>query len=264
MQKKGYDTTKKRYLLSELEALCQNMAIPLTVDEPQVKPGWMNKPKGMLQILYERGWINTAIPLSTYTKTGRKEDFDEEKNLMEDGKIFCLTYLLENCGEFKNKLTALEHLAMEISSPQARCSILFTPKFHCELAGEGIKYSWGASKWFYCKQSLQSKKNVKQFFALIKKSIQTVNTQMTRHFVGKARSYMLAYKHMMMENEPKKVSTSRKDSEKKELKEKVRIKIEKSFEYTEKICKTYRLHCDANVTHGSFIEQVMKESIMVE
>ena len=86
LQRVGYDTTKKHYLLPELEDICRKMSILLTVEEPEIKPGWVNKPKGMLQILYERGYIDNNKPLSTYTKNGWKEDYDEEGNVMEDGK----------------------------------------------------------------------------------------------------------------------------------------------------------------------------------
>lgn len=256
LRKAGYDTTKKRYLVSELEALCRERNIPLTADEPKVIQGWLGKPKGMLQILYERGHIDTKS-IKSYTKTGRKEDYDEEENLTEDGKKYCLTYLMENCEDFKNELTDLEHLAEELSAPKTKYSILFTPKFHCELAGEGIEYSWGAAKRFYRKQSLKDKKTFQQFIELVKTSISRINVQMARRFAGRARGYMLAYMHMKMKEQEQ--STPEEDSKKE-----VRIKIEKSHEYTEKIRKTYVSHRDANVIDGCFIESVIRECIIVE
>lgn len=41
-------------------------------------------------------------------------------------------------------------------------------------------------------------------------------------------------------------------------KKEVRIKIEKSYEYTEKIWKTYFSHRDSNVIDGSFIELAIR------
>jgi len=32
-----------------------------------------------------------------------------------------------------------------------------TPKYHCELAGEGIAYTWGCSKNYYRSMNLQDK-----------------------------------------------------------------------------------------------------------
>ena len=101
LRKTGFSTTKKRYLLSEVEALCNERNIAIEIEEPEVKLGWYRKPKGMLQVLWERGWINPAISRSRYTKEGKKEDFDAEGNLTEEGKKYCLSYLIQNCRDFK-------------------------------------------------------------------------------------------------------------------------------------------------------------------
>ena len=90
-------------------------------------------------------------------------------------------------------------------------SILFTPKFHCELAGEGIEYSWGAAKHFYHKQSLEYKKTLQKFINLVKTSVKRVNIQMVRRFAARAHGYMLAYQHMKMEDELKNNLTPEKD-----------------------------------------------------
>ena len=67
--------------------------------------------------------------------------------IKEDKKEYSLTHLISQCDDFKNEITDLEHLCIEVSKDSLNKSyILFTPKFHCELAGEGIEYSWGASK----------------------------------------------------------------------------------------------------------------------
>jgi hypothetical protein len=42
-------------------ALCgQWNNLVTTTEECQVKEGWLGKPKGMLQILWERGWIDST------------------------------------------------------------------------------------------------------------------------------------------------------------------------------------------------------------
>ena len=45
-------------------------------------PGWCNKPKGMLQILFERGLIDCTLvntPRSMrYSKKGKAKDFSED------------------------------------------------------------------------------------------------------------------------------------------------------------------------------------------
>jgi hypothetical protein len=48
--------------MESLSKLATNHGIPLDVKEPLLKHGWLNKPKGLLQILWERGFIH---PLKT-------------------------------------------------------------------------------------------------------------------------------------------------------------------------------------------------------
>jgi hypothetical protein len=49
----------------------------------------------------------------------------------------------------------LEYLAKELGGRDATISILFTPKYHCELAGEDIEYCWGAMKRIFRKLPLK-------------------------------------------------------------------------------------------------------------
>lgn len=133
--------------------------------ENNVTKGWVNKPKGMLQMLWERGFIDEAqvnSPRSSrYPKDGRKGDVDVDRKLSEEGERYSLSALLMKYTDFRTKVTDLEHLGKGISTIDHSSSILFTPKFHYELAIEGIKYSWGASKRCYRKQSLSKKKSYK-------------------------------------------------------------------------------------------------------
>jgi hypothetical protein len=81
-----------------------------------------------------------------YSKDGKKADFGEDGKLKEASRQYALSYLLQQCTDFKNEKSNLEHLAAELSRRDKTISILFTPKYHCELAGEGIEYCWGAAK----------------------------------------------------------------------------------------------------------------------
>ena len=62
-----------------------------------------------------------------------------------------------------------------------------TPKYHCELAGEGIEYSWGWSKKKYRRQLYANKKGNSAFKELL------VNDGHQRKFLAKGRRYMLTY-----------------------------------------------------------------------
>jgi hypothetical protein len=150
LRQSGYNTTKQRYLKEDLVALCGLRNICTTVEEQKVKEGWLGKPKGMLQVLWEHGWIDSSKVVTAksmrYSKDGKKEDFGEDGKLKEASRQYALSYLLQQCMDFKNEKSDLEHLTAELSGRDTTISILFTPQYHCEPAGEGIKYCWGAAK----------------------------------------------------------------------------------------------------------------------
>ena len=97
------------------------------------------KPKGLLQVLWERGWINKAR-LSNYTNDGR-EDQKEDGVLKAEHEQFSLRHLMRSCPDFQDELSAMEHLAQVLSSPTAAIHmVLLSTKYHCEIAGEGAEY----------------------------------------------------------------------------------------------------------------------------
>jgi hypothetical protein len=62
-------------------------------------------------------------------------------------------YLLNHCKDFRDEKTDLEYMVEElVVELDTDCTfrILFTPKYDCEVAGEGIEYSWGAGKERMC------------------------------------------------------------------------------------------------------------------
>jgi hypothetical protein len=81
-----------------------------------------------------------------YSNDGKKEDFGQGGKLKEASRQYALSYLLQQCTNFKDEKSDLEHLATELSGRDTIISILFTPKYHCKLAGEGIEYCWGTAK----------------------------------------------------------------------------------------------------------------------
>ena len=165
-------------------------------------------------------------------KDGRKGDVDADGKLTEEGENYSLNALLMKCTDFRTEVTDLEHLAREISTVHQLISILFTPKFHCELAGGGIEYSWGASKRYYRKQPLSTKKSYANFEKLVRWSVDRVSVQMCRRFSAKARGYMLAYHHKALEKSNAKCKGES---------DAIEVKFS-SFEYNEKIHKIYRSH----------------------
>ena len=256
LRKKGVDTTSRRFLKDELIKLAKDNDISISTTDYQIEKGWNEAPKGMLQILYERGYIDVTkvktVRSSRYSKKGKKDDFNVDTGLIKDEfKQYSLTHLILQCSDFRNEISDLEHLTNEMSEiHNKQIEILFTPKFHCELAGEGIEYSWGASKKIYRRYPLKRKRFSSNFKACVKQSISMVTPLMVNRFSAKARGYMMGYKHRrVMINECEKTDENM---------------IIWSHAYNERIHKLYRGHRDANTIEGKYIDKVLKECIKVE
>jgi hypothetical protein len=100
--------------------ICETRGIPTTYEEGTVIEGWLGKPKGQKQVLWERGLIDFN-KLSSYSKDGSK---DEEGHR---DTTYSLEVLMKSCLQEKTSLQKLgEALGVMIEH---------TPKYHAELAG---------------------------------------------------------------------------------------------------------------------------------
>jgi hypothetical protein len=88
--------------------------------EDFIIPGYVGKPKGMAQVLLERGLYTPGM-----TKDQAKA-------------------ALSKCGDFKNEMSALETFLVDRGH-----LLLISPKCHPELAGCGIEYMFGKIKWTF-------------------------------------------------------------------------------------------------------------------
>ena len=126
--------------------LCLKNNIPVKLSSKKVRNGWNGASKGMLQILYERGFIDTELikskRSSRYSIAGKKGGIDWlTGEIKEECKQYSLTHVLSKCIDFKMEKTDIEKLLEEIGSKLgSKSSILYTPKFNCELVGKGIEY----------------------------------------------------------------------------------------------------------------------------
>jgi hypothetical protein len=96
-------------------------------------PGWAGKGKGLLQVLWERGWIDES-KISQYKKVVTNDAGYPVKE-------FSLGMMLDSCTDFANETTQLEFVCESLGA-----EAIITTKYHAEYAGEGIEYSWGAAK----------------------------------------------------------------------------------------------------------------------
>jgi hypothetical protein len=101
-----------------------------------------------------------------YVKDKRCEWLDKDGNgkqeHMEDYNTYSLRYLLSECPDFKHEKSAMEKLRINPSPKNNRTfDILVSPKYHCELAGDGIECGWGYSKKTYRQYPLKDKRGQK-------------------------------------------------------------------------------------------------------
>jgi hypothetical protein len=117
------------------------------VKERKLVNVWTGKPKGLLQVLCETGWINPDADLKKYIKAGKLgHDFEDDGDLKADVAPFVLKHLMVSQPDFKQELLDLQHLATKISGKNNTVIVEFTPKYHAEIAGEGVKCGWGFAK----------------------------------------------------------------------------------------------------------------------
>ena len=72
----------------ELRERAANHNIPIEYDIDVIDEGWFGNPKGMAQILWERGFLDPSKRFADYTKKGKKDKFgnvDKSTSLMEKG-----------------------------------------------------------------------------------------------------------------------------------------------------------------------------------
>jgi len=181
----------KRPKAKEVHDIARRHGVSLTENTAIIKEGWEGKPKGILQILREHGLIDDSN-YKKKTLDGRK---DPETGEIQLGTS--LRALLEQCSDFKNELSALQLLGQEIG-----ITVDATPKYHAELAGEGIEYSWGYSKGLYRRMPLSSKKGRKNFFELVEKCCDPaihLTIERVRKMAKRARSYICTYHYLAQE-----------------------------------------------------------------
>lgn len=150
---------KKYYTLEEVHALAKKKKLKIEVTQEEITQGWLNSPKGLLQVLYERHMINKD-KLSWYTDQGRKTHMGNNGIIQTKYKEYMLQPMMQACSYFKNEESSMQMLFKKLSSlHNNNIYILTSPKYHCEIAGLGIEYAWGLSKKKFRRIPLSEKKN---------------------------------------------------------------------------------------------------------
>ena len=87
----------------DLHKIARSKNIPLEVTENVVKPGWLEQNEGLLQVLYERGFMNG----NNYRKYILEAKKDENGEVREESLPFSLRNLMSSCADLKNEKSVM-------------------------------------------------------------------------------------------------------------------------------------------------------------
>jgi hypothetical protein len=79
--------------------------------------------------------------------------------------------------DFAGETTDLQHLFEQLSDETSKVIVEFTPKYHAEIAGEGVENGWGFSKKILRRLPLDSKRDFADFTQLVRESLLKVNPE---------------------------------------------------------------------------------------
>ena len=142
-------------------------------------PGHMGKPKGLKQTLWERGLWNESMTLDGKSKRweGNRDDLS-------------MKAVLSKCSD-----SAAERPALEQDLSRRGHILMMSPKGHPELAGCGIEYSWGKSKYAWRRKPVEERKTVNMMQGLMNLFCDegTLGVTRIRKFARKCRDYRRGY-----------------------------------------------------------------------
>ncbi len=123
-----------KMLVRDLRKLASNLGINSTkLVTHQMKLGWARKGKGLLQVLWEHGWIDES-KISHYKKI---VTYDAGFIVKE----FSLAHILETCTDFANEKTQLEFVCRSLGT-----EALITTKYPCRVCRRGHYIFLGGNK----------------------------------------------------------------------------------------------------------------------
>ena len=173
-----------RGTLKEIQQLATDNAILLEYERRKMQEGWMHKPKGSLQILWERGFIDPETSVRDYAVNGKKVN-KTDKSIIPGSS---LKELIESLPDFNEELTLLQFRGKQLG-----VEICCSPKYHPEIAGESIEFCWAFNKNTYRRYSLKDKRTKAKFIELVNECQEGLTNELVRVFGRRLRRYILAY-----------------------------------------------------------------------
>jgi hypothetical protein len=241
-----------------LVKLCQQNDVPCEIAAPKTKEGWVGKPKGMLQMLWERGFFDPSRAADCCTNDGKKDAFG---NLMPGTS---LRMMMSSLVDFVEEETLLQFHGKTLG-------VLVDGALTChpEVAGEGIEHSWGCANGKHRLRLPLSSKRKKENFqksvsqCLDRNDVLTLERQ--RMFSKRARQCMLSHHCIEMRKEERKLAATKEiNPDVKGVKEEEEKKHEMSACLVEKITKKFKSHRGAtnfDSAHTDAIVNDMKSSM---
>jgi hypothetical protein len=126
--------------------------LPIMVEEDDIVEGWIGKPKGIRQVLWERGLMDPQVTCGIKVKKG-DPNYEEKVEY---------STVLADWADFLNEKTSLIYLGECLGVEVDRST-----KSHPELVGKGIEYFWGKAKSVYQRSTLAQKKEKENFCLLV-------------------------------------------------------------------------------------------------
>ena len=174
--------------VKEIREIAKAHNVPTSFERNKVKEGWMGKPKGMLQILFERGFFDPSDSIKeivrNFAANGKK---DKDGNLIQNTS---LKEIVANLPDFKSEITLLQYRALQLG-----VTVDCSPKYHPEIAGEGIEYCWALGKNKYRRENIKDKRTKSKYLELVEKCTDNktvITKQLVWMFGKRQRRYMLS------------------------------------------------------------------------
>jgi hypothetical protein len=144
----------------------------------------------------------------------------------------------------------------------AGVTVDLTPKFHAELAGEGVEYNWAHAKAYYRRVPVSRKRGRENFKELVKECTSpalVLTKERVEKFAARTRAYICTYHHLEQAREvPPPTAAGALDTP-----AAVCPKQELLYTEIERLMKSFRGHrCALDFDRG-FVNSILKEEVLV-
>jgi len=209
----------------------------------------IGKAKGMFQLAWERGFIDPSKKYSDYTSTESKKKDALGAKVLRDPATH-LPSIIALWPDFVNETSQIQKMIEQIGA-----SVVFTPKCHAELAGQGVENCWGISKSRFraingrevdekvSDKQARFMKNVMECLT-ITPDVGVLRYSRALKCARRARAYKVAYVKL---DEEKRAGGTSDHCEYSEIEKKV----------SHMISHTYKSHIDPTRNDGKFIQSII-------